>query len=266
VNPGGSRTGKDAGTHPSRLAMAQMLAGDLDAEAGSAFEKHLAACAGCSETYREAVRAADGFAAKYPTREYLAGTRRSKRNPSPAPPSLLERLLGSLPGARGLRPALAFILILAGAGVLYRLAPVPSQEEELSAKGDAAAVFYLYVNGKRIQGDTVFCKPGDTLQLGITGPEPVHYAVLYRDDDGPLQAYMSANAPEAAPMGGPQGQNLPNSLVLDSGWSREILYCIWSASPFGLEAAKTLAQGTPRSDTGPLRIRSYILVNRVPGG
>jgi hypothetical protein len=265
MNPGGSHAGQEAGTHLSRLAVARMLAGDLDAEAASAFEKHVADCSRCAGSYREAIHAAEGFAAKYPTREYLAGTRRSKRYPAATPPSLLERLLGSLPGARALRPALAFILILAGAGVLYRLAPIPSQEEELSAKGDAAAVFYLYVNGKRIQGDTVFCRPGDTLQLGITGPKPVRYAVLYRDDDGPLQTYMSANGAEAAPMGGPQGQNLPNSLVLDSGWSREILYCLWSASPFGLEAAKNLAQDAPGSDTGPLRIRSYILVNRVPG-
>ncbi|MDQ3002866.1 MAG: zf-HC2 domain-containing protein [Fibrobacterota bacterium] len=249
--------------HVSRLVLAQMLAGDLDSEAKSALENHLAGCSECAGKYREAVHAAEGFAAKYPTREYLAATRRSKRNPSAARPTLLDRLLGGGAGARGLRPALALILILAGAGVLYRLAPMPSTDNELSTKGDAITAFYLFVNGKRIQGDTVYCKPRDTLQLGITGAKPVHYVILYRDDRGPLRAYMSANAQNAAPIGGPKGQNLPNSLVLDSGWTRETIYCVWSPSPFGLEAAKALAEGAPPAAASSLQIRSYLLINQI---
>ncbi len=245
--------------------MARMLAGDLDPSEKAAFEGHLAACQACANRYRESVATAEGFAAKYPTPEYLAGTRRAKRNPAPASPSVWERVLGYVGGARGLRPAFAALAILIAAGVLYRMPSRKAASDDLTAKGGSA--FYLFLNGKQVLRDTVFCKPSDTLQLGITSTEPVHFAVLYRDDGGMVRAYMKAGGGKYRRIGNPKGENLPNSLVLDRGWTREQLYCIWSNAPIDPAAAEALATDTPPANDPALRalhVQSFLLLNQAP--
>lgn len=255
----------NAGLHPSRLAMARMLAGDLEPEEKGAFEGHLAGCAHCGNMYRKAVATAEGFAAKYPSPEYLSGTRRSKRNSPEKAPSRWERILGYLGGARGLRPAFAALILLVAAGVVHRLSLPKADSDAFTAKGGPS--FYLFLNGKQVLRDTVFCKPSDTLQLGITSSEPVYYAVLYRDDDGVVRPYMAAAGPDSRRIGAPNGENLPNSLVLDRGWTRERLYCIWSKAPIDPAAAEAFSADPPPANAPAFRAlhrQSFLLLNQAP--
>jgi hypothetical protein len=198
---------------------------------------------------REAIEARDAFAAKYPSRGYLAATRRGRV--AAAPPGFRERWRAFW--ARPARPAWALALVLLAAALVWRgpWRPAPS---DLAAKGAAKVV--LYVNGKPAPGDTVACKPGDTLQLGIVSGRPVHFAVLYRDDEGPLKAYMDEG--EGEPRGNPGGEALPHSLILDAGWARERLYCVWSFEPFDAQAARDRAEGKPG---GPAGLRAFLLLN-----
>jgi hypothetical protein len=131
-------------------------------------------------------------------------------------------------------------------------------ESEYTAKGEA--VFYLFHNGRQIHRDTLECKPSDTLQLGITSPAPVHYALLYRDDGGGIQVYLGASDGKLAPLGSPSGQNLPNSLILDQGWRREELYCLWSPQPFTLDEAKAAVTSSAK----PLHLQTYLLLGSKP--
>jgi hypothetical protein len=128
---------------------------------------------------------------------------------------------------------------------------------DLTPKGGAS--FYLFVSGKPVSGDTVRCGPGDTLQFGIISPKPVHYAVLYQDDGGSLLAYMPGDAP---PVGSPEGEDLPQSLVLEGTWSREDIHCIWSGKPLTPERARERAMSPPGNKGDP-GLKTYILL--APG-
>jgi hypothetical protein len=236
------------GPHPSRLAVSEYLAGDGAPADRAAFEAHISACPDCLAALREAESARDAFTARYPSLEYFRATRRARR-PAP-PPGPLDRLKAwwSRPAAR---PVFAAALLLLLAAVVLTRLPRPAPD--LSPKGTAKVV--LAVNGKAVPGDTVRCRPGDTLQLGIVSDRPVHYAVLYRDDEGPLRAYMEDGL--AAPKGGPAGEDLPHSLVLDGGWAREILFCVWSFEPFDARAARARIE----DGGGGLRLRAFVLLN-----
>lgn len=236
-----------AGPHPSRLALSEYLAGEASPQDRSAVEAHAEACPDCAAMLRDATAARDAFAEKYPTWKYFAATRRARSGRAP-----VKNRWRALWDAVSARPvvAMAALLILAIVAVRLPWRPAPS---DLSAKG--ALKFYLFVNG-RAAGDTVPCKPGDTLQLGIVADKPVHFAVLYRDDEGALQAYMDEGQGE--PLGNPQGENLPHSLILEQGWSRERLYCIWSSETFDAQTARARAGGEA---IGALQMRTFLLLN-----
>jgi hypothetical protein len=247
VKPLDARTG----SHPSRLEVSEYLAGAAAPAARAAFEAHAAACPDCGAMLREAMADRDAFASKYPSLEYFRATRRVRGlATAPAAPGFLDRVKAwyKTPAARPVFMAAAILVL---ATVLLRW---PSPSADLSAKG--AAKMVLAVNGKAAAGDTVACKAGDTLQLGIVSEKPVHYAVLYRDDDGPLQAYMDDG--RQAPRGGPTGENLPHSLVMSQGWVVERLYIVWSSEPFDSGSARARAAGAP---PGALGLRVFVLLN-----
>ncbi|HKP94203.1 MAG TPA: zf-HC2 domain-containing protein [Fibrobacteria bacterium] len=248
-----------AGPHPSRLSISAYLAGETAAADRAAFEAHLAACPDCAALVRDARSARDAFAAQYPSLEHLGATRRAKRNPAPVTEVLLKRLRALFAGPAW-RPVFAAAALLALAAVVLRLPFRPAPSDDLSPKGTAR--FVLFVDGRPVTDDSIACKPGDTLQLGIVSNRPVHYAVLYRDDGGPLKTYMADGQGE--PRGGPKGENLPYSLVLDSGWRRERLYCLWSAGPFDAHAARAFIEGggeAAAEGDAFLHLRTFLILN-----
>lgn len=243
--------------HPSRLMMARLLANDLDASGRGEVESHIRGCAQCGAAFARAERQAADFARKHPTFESLAAGRPATAPERPAP-GLLDKLAGIF-GGFGLRPALAVLSVIVVAGVIWNFSGrVPSGD--LTAKGGAH--FFLVLNGKETRGSDIDCKPSDTLQLGITSSEPVYYAVLYRDDAGKIQRYMGGEGPAQKPLGLVDGENLPHSLVLDGGWSAEILYCVWSEHPFTLaEAEEFLKASPPTASPGGLHAQVFQLKN-----
>jgi hypothetical protein len=238
-----------AGPHPSRLALSEYLSGDAAPEARSALEAHVAGCPDCGSLLREAQAARDAFAARYPSLEYLKATRRARSPQAPAGFSDRMRAWWKAVSARP-APVLAVLLLLA---ILIPRLPWKPAPPDLSAKGAARIV--LFLDGKSV-GDTVACRPGDTLQLGIVSERPVHYAILYRDDEGPLLAYMDEG--RGTPLGKPGGENVPHSLILNPGWSRERLYGIWSYDPFDSQSARDRAEGRPAAS---LSLHLFLLLN-----
>lgn len=238
------------GAHPSRLSLSEYLAGEAAPQERAALETHLETCPDCAARLRDALAARDAFAAKYPSLEYFKATRRARSGQPQAPAGVFERLR-ALWERVSARPLLAFALILLA--VVAVRSPWRHASPDLSAKG--AVKFALFVNGKAV-GDSVACKAGDTLQLGIVADRPVHYAILYRDDEGPLETYMDEG--RGSPLGNPGGENLPHSLILNPGWARERLYCIWSYAPFDVEAARAGAEGRPGDS---LHVRAFLLSN-----
>ena len=243
--------GLDQKGHPSRLSMARLLAGDIDEIDSAALLDHIRACPACGGIFSRAESAAADFASRHPTLESLE---RAKRVPLPSRrkaegwPARLREFF--FPGAMA-RPAFAGVLLLAAAAMIWW------PREDLTAKGSPR--FAAYLNGLPVQGDTLACAPGDTLQLAIIAPAQVHYAVLYRDDAGPLGVYLAANAHA---LGSPKGELLPRSLVLGKGWMRETLFCVWSSHAFTPAEAEAAAEGKPAAQG--LHMRTIPLANREP--
>jgi hypothetical protein len=270
ANPGRE---SGSGNHPSRLQLAGYLAGQAAAADRAAFEAHLSGCAHCSDLLAEARTDAAYFAHKHPTLESLAATRpfrpraraSSDNGQAGGITGWAQRLRGLMATRPLWRPGLAALILLAGGALLVKTQnPVIKEGGDLSSKGvtpkvDAgrseSASFYLFLNGGQTHGDTLAGKASDTLQLGIIGPKPVHYAVLYRDDDGEVKTYMGA--PERETLGSPKGDNLPHSLVLEGNWKRETLFCVLSERPFSLEEAKAAIAGAGNAD---VRIRKIVLL------
>jgi hypothetical protein len=239
-------------THPSRFVMGQFLAGGLDNTLEREIHDHLRGCGSCGRIFSEARGTAAAFAVKFPEWETLRRTRRQRRL---AATERELRIFGFLPKWLGLTPrfALAGLVFLAGAG--YLGLGKHAQQGDLTAKGDAR--FYLFINGAQASRDTVECAPSDTLQLGLTSPGPQHYAVLYRDDQEGIRVYMESA--KMKPVGKPQGENLPHSLVLQSDWKEETIFCISSPAPFTAADARSAIDG--KNPRRPLRLQTYHLVN-----
>jgi hypothetical protein len=243
--------------HPSRYFVARFLTGELAAPQEHAYHEHLRVCDACLKSHGEARREASAFFAAYPGLETLVWRpSRPSRAFAPASPTLWTRIAGALRGPGGVPRLAAAALILAFAASFWQSHGAPLQD--LTAKGDSR--FYLFVNGKQMVKDTLECRTLDTLQLGLRSVEPMHYAVLYRDDREGIQAYMES---DNGAVGNPKGENLPHSLVLKGDWKRETLFCIWSPQPFSRAEAVAFAGGTPYRAAGiRLRLQTYHLINR----
>lgn len=254
-----SETIFNPGGHPSRLSLARLLAGDLEADGRITLEAHIRACPHCSGVFENAKAEAAAFARRHPHRKTAAGGRsREKAKVRESGLGWLRRLREVFDGGFGMRPALAGFALLALASVIWvangRMNA--SRGNDLSAKGSPR--FQAYLNGKPAHGDTLACAPMDTLQLLILAEEPVHYAVLYRDDDGPLTAYLIGDADGGKALGSPRGEPLPHSLVLGPGWIRETLFCVWSPHAFTPGEAQAAAGG---DSAGGLRVQIIPLAN-----
>ena len=247
--------------HPSRLQLTGLLAGEIDAATRTALEEHFTTCPRCSREYALARGQTEAFSAKYPDLDRFMAARGSRwpLRPESRASAFIGRFREWLAGLPGWQPALAGVLFLAVAGGILRNRP-SGTEGDLTAKG--ATGFYLFRNGMRVDGDSLACLPGDTLQLGLVGARPVYFAVLYRDDGGGVRVYMAG---AERPAGNPGGENLPKALILDSTWSRETLYCLWAEKPIRVQEAQAWlgAGGDAGAASQPpgLHLRVYLLIN-----
>ena len=249
--------------HLSRLAISRILAGE------NLHEPHLAGCRECQAAVAEARSQSGSIAQRFPTFESLdTVVRRRQANKAPENPSLFRDALQSLDrlfrrfNSPMVGTAFATLLVL-GLGTWVWRSANPGMDNDLAAKGDGAKAkkaFFIFINGTQAYGDSLQAGPSDTLQLGIVSPHPVHYAVLFRDDGQALGAYLGGSENQANPLGNPQGEPLPKSLILDGTWKREILYCVWADRPFSIEEAKVLIDA-PASKAGDLHLQSIVLSN-----
>lgn len=241
--------------HASRLALGRLIAGDIEVSERAGLEAHVRSCPRCGSAFAAAREAAESFRVKHPTLESLAFGRPAAPA-APAAAGLWERLAGIFGGA-GLKPAFAGFGVLALVAVVWMFQANPGGD--LAVKGGAQ--FYLTVNGRQVSGPDLGCGPNDTLQLGIAAGQAVYYAVLYKDDEGELSHYMGGEGDGQKPLGSPNGENLPHSLILSGGWATEIIYCVWADKPFTLEQAKDFIKNTAATPVEGMRAQVFRLRN-----
>jgi hypothetical protein len=240
--------------HPSRLLMARFLAKETESQEEMFMNTHLRDCGECGRLFAEAQQQTATFMAAHPDLQGLIRTRKVRVNPAAA---LQPRRWAF---GRWLRLAVPFALasLAFTVGALY-WKPFGGAQD-LTAKGESR--FYLFVNGAQAAKDTVVCRSSDTLQLGLTSPQPMHFAVLYQDDQKGIRAYMGGGS--MPKVGKPKGENLPHSLILTGDWRNETLYCIWSPRPFSMGEAKAMAGKSAAMLAGSLHLQTFQLVNGRP--
>jgi hypothetical protein len=261
-----------SGGHPSRMALGRLLAGDCEPAARTALESHIASCAHCGRVFENARLDAEDFARRRPTLESLDRRRtRAVIEDAGDAGGWARKLLQALDRGLGMRPALAGLAVLVLASVIGVLqwrgagghGGTGGNASDLSPKGSAR--FLAYLNGKPWPDDTLACAPKDTLQLILVAEAPVHYAVLFRDDGGPLMPYMVSEQGIGPPVGSPRGEALPHSLILGEGWTREIIYCLSSPRSFTLVEAQQAVALIGRPAEGPMfgliRVQLLFLLN-----
>jgi hypothetical protein len=249
--------------HLSRLLVARALAGDLDPAAKRGLDAHLLSCTRCGSLFATAKAEAAAFARRRP--ELDLGSSTETTNPvwkrTEESPGWWNRFLELFDRGFGMRPALAGLALLAVAVVIWKIGG--DRPGDLTPKGGAR--FEVYLNGKAARGDALECAPADTLQLTIVSPAPVHYAVLYRDDDGPIQSYMADASTDGKALGSAQGDPLPHSLVMGKGWNNELLICVWSDRAFSASEAESAAAAAQDAKLpGGLNRQLIRLHNRGP--
>jgi hypothetical protein len=251
-----------SGGHLSRLALMEWKGGLMEGADRADAETHLKTCVRCASRLEAFKAEAAEFEKEFPTWPSVGGPVAPARLGRPArveaAPSLWERVLELLRPGPGPRIAFASLLVLAALGTTFWMRGPGPVHDGLSPKGKEAASFYLFVNGVQALTDTVKSGPGDSLQLGLIGEKPVHYAVLYRDDESPIEPYMVDKDGTQKPLGSPDGDNLPHSLILKGEWKREVLYCLWSPRRFTLAEALARAR-QPADAASDIRLRTLVL-------
>jgi hypothetical protein len=286
------------GGHVSRFILARAIATELTPEEKTKFDQHNEVCVPCRQAWERAKTEAQSFALAHPTLNQL---RRAVDNRVPVSHrnrKVTQESWGDLFPARlwtgwidaFARPrvawAMALVVVSVGAilysrnAALERSGADPVAREEFAAKGlaiptknqsidstqAATALYYAFVNGVAVSGDSLRARPGDTIQLGIVSSAPVYYALYYRDDGRDLLPYFSAGDSARRPIGTAQGENLPRSLVLDSLWKRETLYALSSAKPFShAEAVERItAQETGRLPQEGPALQRFLVTGGKP--
>ncbi len=237
LESGSAEMPSEKNIHPSRLILTNFLNGDLNSEQQKEFNHHVLGCLQCSQIISEARQVTSEFTQKFPTFASLDskfGIKYSSR----LRPTFVERLKGlwqifESNICYAISPKIAWALVLffvVGVTWIFNLKSLNTQGQ--SYKGQTR--FTLFRNGHQVLKDTFFAEPLDTLQLIITSPEPVYYAVLYQDDTAALEIYLPELGKENLSLGNAHGEPLPHSLILDASWKNEILYCLWGSKPISL--------------------------------
>lgn len=191
---------------------------------------------------------------------------RARRNPPRVKPrGPWARLKSTVREVGGLRSAVAGLIVLASAGALVWMGERGRPGPDPIPDGQNRAVCSLFINGRAVSTEIAVARPYDTLRLRLTAPARIPYAVLYRDDEGPVSVHLAPDVGRVA--GSMRGESLPGNPILGAGWKTSTWYCLTSDHPFTLEEAKALAdRGDEKNGAAEngLRARIFRLKNISP--
>jgi hypothetical protein len=125
-----------------------------------------------------------------------------------------------------------------GSGAASGVGPGTSAGSGVRRKGAASVAVFIQHQGVMRpghSGDVVH--PGDALQLAYSTAEPVHLAVLGRDQAGITSIYFAAGERAAAMAPGEQVP-LPGSIILDDTLGTEALYALLCEDAVAVEPAR----------------------------
>ncbi len=244
--------------HPSRFILDRMACGDIGEEDKKKLRLHMDTCSECS-TYFETVT--DGslrVTHRYPQFSDLQKQYRFPKNPATS--GVREALLSFFTPLRSL---LAFGACAVLCLVVY-FGAFDSSDPRLSVKGQPQ--WFLYSQGTLFSNSDKVIKvgSGDSLQLLMRISSPVYYHLLYRDDNNPIQRYCCDESKILETTEDGAKVSLPFSIVLDSLWQRQTLFCIASSGPLKVkDAERLIAEQKNIEDLEDIWIHTFHLYNGV---
>jgi len=241
--------------HLSYHQLEALLIGQLDLAKNPELKSHLDGCAECSGYLEKAPNTSAFFKMKYPTFSAL----KESRVDSGSVPN--QGLITSLFSTSLFKPVFTILfLLVVGSSYFYWNA---HQGSDLSYKG-GSPVFRLQINGREAVSvkDTIPVASGDTLLLTLTSSESQYYYIAYRDDQAEPVLYFPLAEEKIKPLGTPQGEPLPNFIVLSTGWTIEELFCITSKTPISRDKALKFLKEDKKPEE--VHMSRFILRNSKP--
>ncbi len=248
----------------SDLILDRCLGGDLDGEARTRLERHLAACATCTNAFAALSEDRAGFLASVdvPTLAADAVARAT------VIPSVEEMGIAALVAALARRVALPLGLAAAAVGGFLMLARTPAHQDAVRAKGAGYAhgafslsTFVKHEEQKGVgtphTGEPLH--PGDQLQFRYNG-EAGFLAIIAVDDQAKVSVYYPPG-PTAAPVGPGLDVPLASAVKLDGTLGRETIVAVRCAEAVPVEDIRRAAGravdaartgGAPPQAFGPL--------------
>lgn len=220
--------------HLSSFKLEAILCGELDPDKEPEVKAHLNECAICTTYLKKAPIFSNSFETKFSSVEILLERQSPIENIKNE--TVVDKIKNALSIIMSPRPVLAFgSIVIAFAFSLFLFLP-QHDKNPYTIKG--SGFFELWINGNKVSENTIRVKAGDTLQFGITSNSPLYYAIYFQDDNGPMERYGIGEEETILKAGKPESELLPNSIILNNGWKKEIIYAFLSKLPITEEQIK----------------------------
>jgi hypothetical protein len=214
--------------HPSRFKLDSYITASCSSDDRMMIELHCLSCKECKEYLITLSDSSKVVTSQFPDLKTLDKVYSAKRGSKQL---ILNKAMYNHPL---FRPAIAALLVFALIIPAYFIMNA-DRGEYLQVKGSPEWLLFTKSQFVHNEGHEINVHAYDTVQLFLQAARPLYFTIMYQDDDGPLNVYNTdnvvlRNASDGKPV------PLPFSIVLDSLWNRQNIYCIASESKLSADA------------------------------
>jgi hypothetical protein len=243
--------------HPiDKVDIISWFTGSCRAEARRRIEEHVSSCISCRRFLQSLQQERDGFLSRFPF-EQTIGARQTAVVRHFYPKQLFALA--------------ASVLLLAGAGIIYRQLSFP-QSSRLKGEAVEMNVYVKTAAGAIESRKEHWYAPGEQIQITYSCAALNRLILLSVDERGTISTYCPIRGDSSVTLEQGAGLPLPNSIILDDYIGKELIVAIFSRRPLSLSSAKSLltkAIGSPANlqavslDAGDSAIVKTLLITKA---
>jgi hypothetical protein len=239
--------------HPSRFKLDSYIMASCSAEDSQIIESHCQTCDECKEYLNALTDSSATITSKFPDFGSLHNVVSKNDVIKEQTPKKLLKFHAVL------SPAIAALFVFALVIPMY-IMMTNHKSDSLHVKGSPQWLLFAESQFVKNTVHEINVHAFDTVQLFLLAAKPLYFTVMYQDDDGPLNKYNGTqevlrNLSDGKPV------PLPFSIVLDSLWNREDIYCVASENKLSAEAITAVIRdyGKLNDTTTGIWIRKFTL-------
>src|SRR5512133_973835 len=213
--------------HPSRFKLDSYIMASCSTDDLKMIESHCLSCKECKEYLNALSDSSTVLTTQFPDFKSLdeaCSTKSTGKKLIPVKTVKFHPYLG---------PAIAALFVFALVIPVYFMMN-PSRGDLMQVKGSPQ--WFMFTESKFVQSAAheVNVHAFDTVQLFLQANKPLYFTIMYRDDGGLLKVYNAENellhnSSDGKPV------PLPFSIVLDSLWNGQDIYCVASENKLSAE-------------------------------